>query len=1159
MHFNSICNPVFFLVNQVSRLLTPLYHQMATKIFSEEQLNYFRVCHIATDILPQALRFLFKQEWDNRYMTTFGEWTDTPQNGLDFNNGESPGNQRRNARLLATMVNGDRAQWDCTMLFYAILFSDSIHGLSSLIKTNVDDLRKFRNEDFAHMTEGQLSNTDFSITVSKVETAFRNLGLSTVEIQTVSTQKGFPTDELQNVIKNVKNLTQDLHAKDAELQTKDSKLQEKAKELLEKHAELQEEKSKLQQKHAELQQNIHRLQAKEEQRKVLEEQLQRKVEPFCVLPRRPPHVIARRDCDVAKVTQKLLNLRKTNDSALSYCYISGNPGSGKSQLAGLVVENFYKDAREDTTAPSFVMTLSAENPEALLTSYLSLARKVSCPAYNITTTENSKDLSTEQKIAIIKDLITTKIHLYSSWLLVIDNVTNLARMGQFLPERGNEQWGKGQLLITTQDCSCIPPESSFTSHISLSKGMELADATRLLIELSGISGNEMEEQVAHALDYQPLALASAGVFMRKLRNSNPAFGWEGYLEKLENGKRELTEKELAKVNSIYQNSMTIATRVAVEAVMASDQIMKHAFTFLAFCAPEPLRLDVLTTYVVNADESLDKEEVGIQIQGSSLLLIDDENDVNIRLHKVVHDILKLVVKDRIKTNEHTRVLSVALQSCKQFITKAVPKIEHIVDSFLESRQMVPHLKTLVVGINDIFFNKDTFQVFCNTTLDVYQFCYNLRVLGRFCRLHSEFHSSIKYLSAALTIIEDDETRERRPNHFFVASLYGELGELNFILSDHQQAKEYYELALSIQVNELGPHHIVVARMYHNIGVLKHMIGDHQQAKKFFERALSVQLSKLGPDNVDVANTYLSMGNLHSEMGDHQQAKEYYERALSIQLSKLGPDHVHVARTYHNIGDLHSEMADHQQAKEYYERALSVQLSKLGPDHVNVANTYQSMGNLHKALGDHQQAKEYYERALSVQTNKLGPDHVNVAGTYHNMGNLHSEMGDHQQAKDYYERALSLRLTKLGPDHVNVANTCQSMGNLYQVLGDHQKAKEYYVRALSVQINKLGPDHVSVANTYHNMGKLHHKLGDYEKAKECYQRALSVKRNKSGLDHVDVAQLSHLLAAVQRVLDSQLQSPDYHDRTQINQPLKRGPDQTDFEFTDRKKRREDDFC
>ncbi|CAH3184056.1 unnamed protein product, partial [Porites lobata] len=255
---------------------SPLRYQMASKVYSEEQLNYFRVCHIATDILPPALRLLFKQEWDNRYKATCGEWKDTPQNGLDFINGESPANQRKNARLLATMANGDREEWDCTMLFYSILFSDSIHGLSPMVRTNVDDLRKFRNEDFAHMTEGQLSNADFSITVAKVETAFRALGPSTDDIQTVRKQKSFPTDELQNLLQ-----------KDVQLQEKEVKLQERHTELQEKEAELQENKD--------------RLKITEEQRKVFEEQLQREVEPFCVLPPKPPHVMSSRDYDVARV------------------------------------------------------------------------------------------------------------------------------------------------------------------------------------------------------------------------------------------------------------------------------------------------------------------------------------------------------------------------------------------------------------------------------------------------------------------------------------------------------------------------------------------------------------------------------------------------------------------------------------------------------------------------------------------------------------------------------------------------------------------------------------------------------------------------------------------------------------------------------------------
>ena len=1103
---------------------------MASKVYSEEQLNYFRVCHIATDILPQALRLLFKQEWDNRYKATFGEWKDTPQNGLDFKNGESPANRKRHSRLLATMVNGDRAQWDCTMLFYAILYSDSIagHGLSPLIRSNVDDLRKFRNEDYAHMTEGQLSIADFKITVAKVETAFRALGLSTVEIQTVSKQKSFPTDELQNVKTSNQKLTQDLQTKEAELQEKDTKLQEKSKELLEKDIEFQEEKDKFEGKEAELQD---RLKTTEEQRKVFEEQLQREVEPFCVLPPRPPHVIASRDYHVDKVTQKLLNLRNANENTLSYCYISGNPGSGKSQLAGLVAEKYYKETSEDTTAPSFVMTLSAGNPEALLTSYLSLARKMHCPEGTINTTENSKDLKNERKIAIIKDLIATKIHLYSSWLLVIDNVTNLPWIGQFLPERGNEQWGKGQLLITTQDCSCIPPDSSFTSHISISKGMEPADAICLLTELSGITDNDMGENVAHALDYQPLALASAGVYVRKVRNINPNFGWEGYLEKLEKGKRELTEEELAKVNSIYPNSMSAATKIALEMVMGSNEIMKHAFTFLAFCAPKPLRLDVLTTYVVNAHGELDEEDIGIQIQGSSLLLIERVDDVNICLHKVVHDIVKSLVKDQMEANEHARVACVAIGSCSQYIREAILENLQGEDSLCGSRHIIPHLKTLAVGVTNIISTEEKFVLIKNTILNIHNSIDNFEVLGLVCTFHGEYVSAMKYFSVALKLREDNMIRTG-PDHGHlkrVAKIYHHMGSLHMELSNFQQAKEYYERALSLQLNTLGPDHVDVAYTYLHMGNLRCMLGDNLQAKECFEHALSIRLSKLGPEHVDVASIYHCMGILHRNLGDNQQAKKYCERALSIRLNKLGPNHSDVAYTYHLMGNLNQILGDNQQAKEYYERALSIRLNKLGPDHLVVAVTYHGMGNLHGDLGDYQQAKKYHERALSIRLDKLGPDHADVASSYHDIGTLHSKLGDNLRAKEYYERALSIRQNRLGSDHADIASIYDNMGTLHHELGDNQQAKEYYERALSIQLDKLGPDHLTLARSYHNMGVLRRELGDHHQAKEYHERALSIRLNKLGPYHVEVASSCLNMSILHSNLGDNEQAKNFYER------------------------------
>ena len=249
--------------------------------YTDEQLNYYRICCVTTDILAEGLREIFKQEWDKLYKTTTGEWKDEPRNGMDLYNGESPGNQERNAHLLKTMKNGNRVEWDCTMLFYAIHFSDCVGtGLSALVRKNVNDLRKFRNEEFAHMPQGSLPEIDFQTAISKVDVAFQALSLPTVKIQDLKCQKTFPTKDLTKVLKEVNNLKQEVQ--------------------------------------------------------VLEDQLQNEAPSFCVLPPKPSHEIGGRQSEVAKIVQQLRELNESSDNRLSYLYISGNPGSGKSQLASPV-------------------------------------------------------------------------------------------------------------------------------------------------------------------------------------------------------------------------------------------------------------------------------------------------------------------------------------------------------------------------------------------------------------------------------------------------------------------------------------------------------------------------------------------------------------------------------------------------------------------------------------------------------------------------------------------------------------------------------------------------------------------------------------------------------------------------------------------------------
>ena len=215
----------------------------SSKEFTNEQLNYYRICYLTTDILAAGLREIFKQEWDKLYKTTKGEWKDEPGIGMDFYKGESPRNQKRNAHLLATTKNGNNGEWDCSMLFYAILFFDCVGpGLSAIVRKNVDDLRNFRNEEFAHMRQGSLSEINFQNAISKVDVAFQALSLATVKIKY---QKTFPTRHLTKVLKEVDNLKQGVQ--------------------------------------------------------VLEDQLQNEAPSFCVLPPKPSHEIGDHESEVAKI------------------------------------------------------------------------------------------------------------------------------------------------------------------------------------------------------------------------------------------------------------------------------------------------------------------------------------------------------------------------------------------------------------------------------------------------------------------------------------------------------------------------------------------------------------------------------------------------------------------------------------------------------------------------------------------------------------------------------------------------------------------------------------------------------------------------------------------------------------------------------------------
>ena len=1007
--------------------------------YTSERLNYYRICFVVTDIMTEGMRTIFKQEWDKRYKTTLGEWKDSSKNGMDFFRLESERNRLKNCRILKAMVRGDTAEWDSVMLFHAILYSDAICDLNPIVRSNVDFLRHFRSCEFAHVPQGCLSDVRVSNVIAKVENAFTALGLDTNSIREIKNQTSFSTEELQRVCKKVDDLRLEL-----------------------------EEKEKL-------------LQAVMDERDSLQSQLLCDVSPFCTLPPPPSHEISPRDFEVAEIMEKLNRLKCANENTLTCLYLSGNPGSGKSQLARLAGKRFYEEVQE-SVASSFVMTLNAHNTKQLLASYISLARNCKCAEYTLTNIMNAEDLNTDEKISNLKTLISAKITHYNSWLLVVDDVTIGSNVHVHLPSAGDEQWARGQMLVTTQDTASIPLRSSSIEHISITKGMHPVDARLLLQQLSGIMDCEIAGEVARALDFQPLALAGAGIYVGDLRSVTKSFDWNDFLAKLNSGVRASTEMNLSKTNPSYGRSMTEAVTIAVRKAMASDTILKHVLIFLSVCAPRPLSVNVIVNYLMNMDDKCeDKDAITWKMKKSSLLLFHEaENGTYVRVHQIVHEAVKGFVKKSLPTDISESVRGALRAFCQVLGDSPM-------DDLLDN--IVPHLEAIITEISILDLN------FLNITPAIPHS--SVTKCGKLCESKGRLVSAKRYFQLALSLTISREEMDEAKIKSLIASVDVHLG-------DFSEALSYYESALATFSKVFGPQHLEVAAACSCIGSVLQKMNEMPKALDYLLRALKIQQNALGPEHVEVARSYNTLGALFCALHDLTQAKEYHQRALAIYLKEEGPEHVDVATSYKELGNVFRATGDLEQAKEYIDRALYIRMKKLGPENVDVATCYNDLGLVCCELGDLIQAKEFFALAISIFHRKLGPDHNYSATLNSNLGFLHSKMGELYEAKKYYELAYDGFLKLRGPEHVSVANSARALAKVNCDLGNLQEAKRLYQSVLDIYLKSEGSEHPDVAQTYYNLGFVDNEMGEFERASESYKRALELGLKKLGPGHVDVA-------------------------------------------------------
>lgn len=919
--------------------------------YTKDQLNYFRICYVI-NCIAEGLRQVFIREWNSNYKVSLGEWEDTAQNGQDFYNIESKKPiYRRNRVHLRIIKKGKTEEWDCSCLFFAILFSYSIGStISTTTRKDIEDLRQVRN-DIAHISEATLTDTQFQNHVGIVLNAFKSLGLPISDIETVKNQKTFPTAEVNGLKAQAANLKTKLQTAKSDFQDVKDAIKAKEDENLTLTSELKEAK---------------------EQMKCLTEEINLKVESFCLLTSNPPHKIILRRTEVSKIIGKMKALEERSNGAVSTIYLSGMPGCGKSQIARQTGEQFFTMKSGKSKSLTFVATLNAESLETLRDSYFSLAKKLGVSEYAISKLAIAELESADEIIRHLQRLIRQNTNLFYSWLMIADNVEDLLLVRSFLPQTGCKDWGRGQVLITTQDASAIPTSAPHTYHELLSAGMRLDDALQLLKEVSQIVfSHELAEEVLKVLEFQPLTLAAAAFYVNTVVNhGSPNYTWKNYLEVCSRGERESTEKLLAMESEAYSKTMTTSMKMALKTFSDREDVLRQTFLLFSLIASDPLPIEVAVDFVRARTSGNTDELIRTKIIKSTLITCLYNEDRSSGYLKVPTTVYK-ILKETSTSSFSERVPSIchAISAFHSLIESERGNLFQSPQVCVKLRRVTAHSKCLHNILTATFPDKFTWK----------------KRLTSFITLNT----IILWLSGTAAVCCD--------------------------LSNPSDANLFSTSACELAVYSDG---LVRANALTVHGRVLMMSCNHKISNQVFERAIEIYKISDGVEHPKL-----------SHCARHIEVLEYFEKALAIRKKTLGEEHTDVAESHNNLGVVYSHLAEYNKAEEHYEKALFIWKKIYGEEHAHVASSYNNLGTVFSHRGKYSKAKELYEKAQFILKKIYYVGHKLVATIYHNLGIVCSQLGEYFKAKNYFKKARVIM--KKSSDEVHSAEATSSInpGNI----------------------------------------------------------------------------------------------------------------------------------
>jgi DNA-binding CsgD family transcriptional regulator len=579
---------------------------------------------------------------------------------------------------------------------------------------------------------------------------------------------------------------------------------------------------------------------------------------------------------------------------------------------------------------SLVWEINADTKDTLVNSFKELS-------YALAKTHNDKE-----ELSFIKDIgnreergiqlvsfVKSRLYLYSDWLLIYDNVTDLTHIQNYLPQ-DHKDWGSGKVIITTRDSNI-----ENTSYLSAKNVIHLSELTQsealMLFSkiLHGCESNKLladqRERALNFLKYIPSFPLDISVAAFYIKDTHTSF--DAYLEQLWHHRKDL---EIIQTNLLKEVNNYEQTRYGI-----------ISLSFKKLIEINPAYKDLLLFVCL-----LDSQDIPTS-------LLEDFKDAktvsgfihNLRKYSLISNESCITDKDEIhifslhRTTQHLG---------REFLSGVLSKDDRV------------HLFEKVISIIRNTYQKNKKKHYINNLL-----------LG-------------PHLEAFLKNLEDLPLPETLKVTYKRDLLIG-LGQINLkYASNRLRARTYLTQAVEISRKHSLPFDKASASLFRALAKTYLDLGLVKEAEEANQEVIKICNTIACPKILEVVNLRIQ-GSLYERADDFEQSKIHLENALveaekidreirSEELSKIyGRLALLYSRTYINTPEIKKAEEYSLKSLEQLNSTALFYKAKSTPQNIpcEIARQRRHLGDTYRRAGEYDKAMEQgYKEVQYIMEHKL---------------------------------------------------------------------------------------------------------------------------------------------------------------------------------------------